>query len=467
MSRIARRNIVPVNQITPLTYRDGVTYIQMLTELSEYVKSILHPSLQHTVDQLVADVETQMDQHHDQYVDGVHEFQRIHDAFMSDVNAKLIALNDGASADLIRDSSSLLSQVLRDLFVDQESLDETVSHHVSDETTKTHYSVKNLIENSSFLDDLDNRFDQLADEQNTTLQESQQAIEHAQQRVDRVVDDLLSDVSGAVRDQLGSQLADMVLNDEQTIKAMSNMLSRQDVVRTDYSQLGARILVGTLNNHGADGKQGTVSGGPYEPYWQFSKNVSHQDWGFDRVVTTDTGIEIYTKPPMYNHRITGGAIIAKVDESMAKDHWFVGGSGGGTRTVLQLSRNKTISDRVQYVGGRWQTSFNEVRPSWSGNQLILNHENMYGQGGGVVQFWPRETTRPYFAHILAQNNTRTVIGFWDHNGNRVERPTPALGVHFFKSDSGNSPINPKEVFVRNGNIWLLLIQMYVPQDWSG
>ena len=127
MSRIARRNIVPVNQITPLTYRDGVTYIQMLNELSEYVKSILHPSLQHTVDQLVADVEAQMDKHHDQYVDGVQEFQRIHDAFMSDVNAHLIALSDGATADLVKDDTSLLSQTLREVFATSQDVSDVAS----------------------------------------------------------------------------------------------------------------------------------------------------------------------------------------------------------------------------------------------------------------------------------------------------------------------------------------------------
>ena len=124
MSRIARRNVVPVNQITPLTYRDGVTYIQMLTELSEYIQSILHPSLQHTVDQLVSDVETQMGKHHDQYVDGVQEFQRIHDAFMSDVNAKLMALNDGAVSDLAEDDTSLLGKVLRGIFSSHEDFTE-------------------------------------------------------------------------------------------------------------------------------------------------------------------------------------------------------------------------------------------------------------------------------------------------------------------------------------------------------
>src|SRR5699024_4024385 len=121
MSRITRRSIIPVNQITPLTYRDGVTYIQLLTELSHYIKTVLHPSLQHTVDQLVADVEAQIDKAHDQYVDGVQEFQRIHDAFMSDVNASLIALNDGAVTDLVNDDTSRVGSALRETFSDRQS----------------------------------------------------------------------------------------------------------------------------------------------------------------------------------------------------------------------------------------------------------------------------------------------------------------------------------------------------------
>jgi hypothetical protein len=150
MSRIARRNIVPVSQITPLTYRDGVTYIQMLTELSEYVKSILHPSLQRTVDELVSDVEAQMDQHHDQYVDGVQEFQRIHDAFMSDVNASLIALNDGAASDLVHDETSLLGKTLRSVFTDRASfndLSDTMEFRHSQHVDETRIQLDSINEN--------------------------------------------------------------------------------------------------------------------------------------------------------------------------------------------------------------------------------------------------------------------------------------------------------------------------------
>lgn len=118
---------IPVPEVAPLTYRDGVTHLELVYELSEYLKKILHPSLQSTVDQVVADAERLLSEANAQYVDGVQEFQRIHDAFMSDVNASLIALNDGAVSDLVNDETSRLGVVLRELFPSHELLDTTVT----------------------------------------------------------------------------------------------------------------------------------------------------------------------------------------------------------------------------------------------------------------------------------------------------------------------------------------------------
>ena len=104
-----------VPQITPYTYRDGQSLLELIKALRDHVVEQLHPSLQHAIDQLVADVESEYEKAHDRYVDGVQEFQRIHDAFMSDVNSSLKALNDGAATDLINDAGSLLGSSLRTL----------------------------------------------------------------------------------------------------------------------------------------------------------------------------------------------------------------------------------------------------------------------------------------------------------------------------------------------------------------
>ena len=126
---------IPVPEVAPLTYRDGVTHLELVYELSQYLKNILHPSLQSTVDQVVADAEQLLSDATAQYVDGVQEFQRIHDAFMSDVNASLIALNDGAVSGLVRDDTSLLGETLREIFVDTEKFDD-LSHEIDFRVTK-------------------------------------------------------------------------------------------------------------------------------------------------------------------------------------------------------------------------------------------------------------------------------------------------------------------------------------------
>ena len=113
---------IPVPEVAPLTYRDGVTHLELVYELSQYLKNILHPSLQSTVDKVVADAEQLLSDATAQYVDGVQEFQRIHDAFMSDVNAHLVALNDGAVTDLVEDETSKLGSTLRDIFAKHSDL---------------------------------------------------------------------------------------------------------------------------------------------------------------------------------------------------------------------------------------------------------------------------------------------------------------------------------------------------------
>ena len=203
MSRITRRTIIPVNQITPLTYRDGVTYIQLLTELSEYIKTILHPSLQHTVDQLVADVEHQMDKHHDQYVDGVQEFQRIHDAFMSDVNAKLIALNDGAVADLVKDETSLLGTVLRDIFTDTQKfydLQSELEYRVNRATSDVEESLAGLDDSISDIENsVSTHMDALSTQLDTGLHNFSEEMERSYVKIsNRHLTNILASGSGLI-----------------------------------------------------------------------------------------------------------------------------------------------------------------------------------------------------------------------------------------------------------------------------
>lgn len=126
-----------VSQITPLVYRDGITLLQLIKELSDYVQNTLQPGLKIVLEQLTEDISSQLDEAVENYVLGVEQFQHIHDAFMADVNARLIALNDNAVTDLVNDDTSMLGEALRSIFPSRtdfdsyrDSVNETLSHAI-------------------------------------------------------------------------------------------------------------------------------------------------------------------------------------------------------------------------------------------------------------------------------------------------------------------------------------------------
>ena len=187
---------IPVPEVAPLTYRDGVTHLELVYELSQYLKNVLHPSLQSTVDQVVADAEQLLSDATAQYVDGVQEFQRIHDAFMSDVNASLIALNDGAVTDLVNDDTSKLGDALRDIFAkhaDFQKFEEatTLRFDSFEETTQQRFD--------TFEEATDERLDTFESNTNESLTNLQQSVtqqftdnrsqRHAEQRAERALSD--------------------------------------------------------------------------------------------------------------------------------------------------------------------------------------------------------------------------------------------------------------------------------------
>lgn len=112
----------PVHQVTPFTYRDGYTYLELLHALRDYVKDQLHPDLQKSLNTLVAEFERQFAESLDKYVEGTERFQQIHDAFMSDVKSNMKALNDEAVSELVLSPHSALGSVLHNVFATNTNL---------------------------------------------------------------------------------------------------------------------------------------------------------------------------------------------------------------------------------------------------------------------------------------------------------------------------------------------------------
>lgn len=107
---------LPIAHLEPFPYHKGELYVELLDRLAKYVTQQLHPNLRETVEHVVEEMEHIIADTHAKYVDGIQDFQRIHDAFMEDVNSALMALNDNAVADLAEDPGSALGRTLREIF---------------------------------------------------------------------------------------------------------------------------------------------------------------------------------------------------------------------------------------------------------------------------------------------------------------------------------------------------------------
>ena len=115
---------LPIAHLKPFPYHKGEMYVELLDRLAKYVTDQLHPNLRETVEHMVEELEQILALQHGKYVEGIQDFQRIHDAFMTDVNSALMALNDNAVSDLASDPGTTFGATLRDLFADRSQLND-------------------------------------------------------------------------------------------------------------------------------------------------------------------------------------------------------------------------------------------------------------------------------------------------------------------------------------------------------
>ena len=111
-----------VPQITPYTYRDGQTLLELIKAIRDHITDVLYPELDRVIDQLntITDehkehTEAQYQEALKQYHDGIQAFQNIHDLFMGDVNAHLMAMNDQSAANLAADPETRFHQAILDI----------------------------------------------------------------------------------------------------------------------------------------------------------------------------------------------------------------------------------------------------------------------------------------------------------------------------------------------------------------
>ena len=92
--------IRPVNNISPFTYRDGETYLEILYRLRNYITGI------DGAGGLVNEFTLELDRIIAEFNDGLATWDARFDAFIANITAELRALNDEAMADLIIDTAT-------------------------------------------------------------------------------------------------------------------------------------------------------------------------------------------------------------------------------------------------------------------------------------------------------------------------------------------------------------------------
>lgn len=102
---------LPLTQITPFTYRDGLTFLQILNEFEKWLREVspeIDGILKTYFDQYKAD--------HQAILDGIIEtkdqWDALFEAFMADITNQLAILNDNAVSQLVGDDGSATNNAL-------------------------------------------------------------------------------------------------------------------------------------------------------------------------------------------------------------------------------------------------------------------------------------------------------------------------------------------------------------------
>ncbi len=101
-----------LSNITPFTYRDGMTFEKMLYALKEYISDNVIPELNNELTDIYNDFISSMDGYLDREIQTKAEWKLLFDTFMQNVDSNLFAMNDAVIARLFRDFESQTSIAL-------------------------------------------------------------------------------------------------------------------------------------------------------------------------------------------------------------------------------------------------------------------------------------------------------------------------------------------------------------------
>ena len=105
----------PLNNITPFTYEDGTTYLEILTYLDKYIKD-MGPDVDEKLKQLFDEFQAGITNAENTITNEIENWETLFNDFMADVVVRLEALNDQSVSNLLNDKNTFTGKTSRSLF---------------------------------------------------------------------------------------------------------------------------------------------------------------------------------------------------------------------------------------------------------------------------------------------------------------------------------------------------------------
>ena len=118
----------PLTNITPFTYEDGTTYLEILTLLDTYIRK-MGPDVDVKLKELFEEFQKGITNAENTIIKEREEWKKLFDDFMADIVVQLEALNDQAVANLVNRPESKLSGALNSKFVGKDTIFINVKDH--------------------------------------------------------------------------------------------------------------------------------------------------------------------------------------------------------------------------------------------------------------------------------------------------------------------------------------------------
>lgn len=106
----------PLTQITPFTFRDGYTFLEMYSELRQYLVKLLGPEIDAKLTLIYTETQAMVNALAEDVNASKDAWQGLFDEFMANVIVELEGLNDQAVANLVNDAGSNIRVALDSLY---------------------------------------------------------------------------------------------------------------------------------------------------------------------------------------------------------------------------------------------------------------------------------------------------------------------------------------------------------------